>query len=128
MILGIDLGQKTTGLAISDGQLATPYKTITHKNISQAISSIIQIIELEGIKTVVLGYVPGKINRLFENFAHRLKEQKPDIEIIMWDETLSTRQATETMIKLGVPKKKKKKLKHEYSATVILQSYLDEND
>ncbi|MBI4037462.1 Holliday junction resolvase RuvX [Candidatus Curtissbacteria bacterium] len=128
MILGIDLGQKKSGLAISAGQLASPYKTIIHKNLEQAVTTMIRIIVVEGVKTVVIGYVEGKTQKQFQKFADLLKSKRPDLEIIMRDETLTTRQARETMIKLGVPKKKKNKLEHEYSAAVILQSYLDEND
>ena len=125
MFLGIDLGKKTTGLAISAGQLASPYATIIHKNIAEAISSMIQIIELEGIDTVVIGFVEGKIKSFFENFAKKLKKQKPDIKIVMWDETLTSRQATQSMIKLGIAKSKRRLKEHEVAAALILQSYLD---
>lgn len=125
MILGVDLGQKTTGLAISQGQLASPYSTITHKNTREALSSMIQIIELERIDTVVIGFVEGKIRSLFENFAKNLKKQKPNLKIILWDETLTSRQAKDNMIKLHVPKMKRRSKEHEMAASFILQSYLD---
>lgn len=125
MFLGIDLGQKTTGLAISEGQLASPYKTITHKNAEEALSLVIQIIELDNIDTVVLGYVEGKIKKLFIDFAQNLKAQKPEINLIMQDETLTSLQAQELQIKLSVPKTKRKEKEHEVAAAFILQSYLD---
>ncbi|OGD92548.1 hypothetical protein A2697_04645 [Candidatus Curtissbacteria bacterium RIFCSPHIGHO2_01_FULL_41_44] len=125
MYLGIDLGRKTTGVAISAGQLASPYATITHKNIDQAVNSIVQTIELEGIATVVIGCVEGKIKTLFEGFAKKLHKQKPDLKIILWDETLTTGQATQTMIKLQVPKMRRRQKEHEVAAAIILQSYLD---
>lgn len=125
MILGIDLGQKTTGLAISSGQLASPYATITHKNLDQAISSIIQIIELEGIDTVVIGFVEGKIKPMFEHFAQSLQKAKPNLKVILWDETLTSRQATESMIKLGIAKRRRRVKEHQVAAALILQSYLD---
>ena len=128
MILGVDLGQKTTGLAISEGQLASPYQTIKHKNLKDAKSFIIQIIERERVDTVVIGFVEGKIKILFENFAQDLKKVRPDLKIILWDETLTTRQATETMIKLGTAKIKRRQKEHEVAAALILQSYLDNHD
>lgn len=128
MILGVDLGQKTTGLAISSGQLATPYKTITHKNLDQAVNSIIQIIDIEKVDKVVIGFVKGQIQSLFDNFVEKLKKRKPQLEIIMWDETLTTRQARELQIKLQVPKNKRSKKEHEVAAGIILQSYLDYHD
>jgi putative Holliday junction resolvase len=126
MFLGIDLGEKTTGLAISDSSLATSYATIHHKNTSEALRIIMPVIEKEGVDTVVVGFVEGKIKPLFENFAKKLRQAKPDLKVILWDETLTSRQATETMVKLGIARKKRAKKQHEAAATLILQSYLDE--
>ena len=128
MILGIDLGQKTTGLAISEGRLATPYKTITHKSQKEALSKILEICREESIDKIVLGYVQGKIGKLFENFAKEFRKIKPNVEVVMVDETLTTRQAIETMIKLQLSKKARQKREHEIAAVLILQSYLDERD
>lgn len=125
MILGIDLGEKTTGLAISDSNIATPYKTITHKDQKSAADQVIAICAKEGIDTVVLGFVEGKIKKLFTEFAQNLKAQKPNIPIILVDETLTSGQARETMVKLKVPKFKRREKEHEYAAAIILQSYLD---
>lgn len=125
MILGVDLGQKTTGLAISSGQLASPYATVTHKNIQQAVTTLIRIIEQERINTVVIGFVEGKIKSMFENFAQKLRSVRPDLKIILWDETLTSRQATQTMVKLGIAKTKRTKRQHEVAAAIILQEYLD---
>ena len=125
MILGVDLGKKTTGLAISQGTIAAPYKTISHQSTKQLISPIIQIIEQETIDTVVIGYVEGTIKPLFENFAKKLKALKPDLKIIMWDETLTTRQAKDLQIKLQVSKTKRSIREHEIAASFLLQSYLD---
>lgn len=128
MILGIDLGEKTTGLAISDSNIATPYKTITHQNQKSAVSQVIAICSKEGIDTVVLGFVEGKIKKLFTDFESALKEIKPDLKVILWDETLTSGQARQTMIKLQVPKFKRRQKEHEVAAALILQSYLDSDD
>ena len=125
MILGIDLGAKTTGLAVSEGQFAKPYSTIVHKNFQQALSSIVQTIELEGVDTVVIGYVEGKIKPMFEKFAKELKKELPHVQIVMFDETLTTGQARDYMIKLQVPKTKRSQKEHEIAAAILLESYLD---
>lgn len=125
MFLGIDLGEKTTGLAISSGEIASPYKTITHKNLNQIQSLIIQIIELEEVDTVVVGFVEGKIKKMFTKFSQSLQKAKPHLKVILWDETLTSRQASDFMIKLGIAKKKRKEKEHEIAASLILQSYLD---
>ena len=128
MILGIDLGKKTTGIAISEGQLATPYKTITHKSQKEALDKILEICDSESIKKIVLGYVPGKIEKLFENFAKEFRKKRPAIKVVMVDETLTTRQATETMIKLQLSRKTRQKKEHEMAASQILQFYLNQSD
>lgn len=126
MILGIDLGAKTTGLAISNSNIATPYKTITHKNQKEATDQIVKVIDAENVDKVILGFVQGKIKKLFTDFQASLKREKPGLEIILWDETLTSGQARQTLIKLDVPKMKRRQKEHEYAAAVILQSYLDE--
>ena len=128
MILGIDLGAKTTGLAITGSNIATPYKTITHKNQKEATNQIVKIIDAENVDRVILGFVEGKIKKLFTDFQAGLKKEKPDLEVILWDETLTSGQARQTLVKLGIPKFKRRQKEHEYAAAAILQSYLDEND
>lgn len=127
MILAIDLGEKTTGLAVSDSTIATPYKTISHKTMDDALTSIIRIIDQEKIDTVVLGFVEGKIKVMFNDFATKLQSLIPNIKIIMVDETLTSLQARQTLIKLNVRKTKRAAKEHEVAASLILQSYLDAN-
>ena len=128
MILGIDLGQKTTGIAISEGQLATPFKTITHKSQKEALSKIIKLCDELGVEKLVVGYVEGKIKSLFESFVSNFKKARPAVRVVMVDETLTTRQAQETMIKLQLSRKKRQKKEHEMAAVLILQSYLNQHD
>lgn len=128
MILGIDLGQKTTGLAISEGNFASPYKTIKHNNQKAAVSQIVKIIDEVSAEKVVLGYVEGKIKKMFSEFAKSLRSQKPNIEIVLWDETLTSRQATETMIKLQIARRRRQIKEHSVAASHILQSYLERSD
>lgn len=128
MYLGIDLGRKKTGLAISEGTLASPYKTITHESLAQAIEKTVHEIDSLGVKTIVLGYIEGKNKGYFEKFARFVKSKRPNIKIIMEDETLTTGQARQTMVKLGLPQKKKSKKEDAIAASIILQGYLNVND
>lgn len=125
MILGIDLGKKTTGLAISHGTLATSYKTITHKSKQEALDQIVKIATTESIDIIVLGYVEGKIKSYFTDFANHIRRNLPKLEIVMVDETLTSRQAQQNLIKLQIPKGKRAKKEHEVAAALILQSYID---
>lgn len=126
MYLGIDLGAKTTGLAISEGQLASPYQTITHQSQKEAVEKVSVVVKDLSIRTVVLGFVEGKIKPLFTNFAKALKAKNPNLDIILWDETLTSGQARQTLIKLHIHQKKRAQKEHEAAAALILQSYLNE--
>ncbi len=119
------MGQKTTGLAISEGYLAAPYITIKHQSTEEAVQKIAKICDQLVIDKAVIGFVEGKIKSYFQYFVKKLKVERPKIEIILWDETLTTRQAKDYLIKLQVPKIKRKAKEHEVAAGIILQSYLD---
>jgi len=110
---------------MSDGRFAAPYKTITHKSQKETLAKILEICDEESVQKIVLGYVPGKIKKLFDAFAQKFKKERPNIEVVMVDETLTTRQARDLMIKLQIPKIKRGKREHEVAASAILQSYLD---
>ncbi|OGD81452.1 hypothetical protein A3A54_01615 [Candidatus Curtissbacteria bacterium RIFCSPLOWO2_01_FULL_39_62] len=125
MILGIDLGQKTTGLAISEGELATSHSTITHKSLTEAVSKVILFCDQNQVDTVIIGYVEGKNKIYFEKFREMLENKNSNLKTVMWDETLTTRQAISIMVKLGVPRQKRREKEHEVAASLILQSYLD---
>ena len=125
MILGIDLGQKTTGIAISEGNFASPYTTIKHQTIKEAVSKISKICDELGVKKLVVGFVEGKIKSYFQKFAKIFERINPEIEVILWDETMTTRQARSYMIKLQIPKIKRAEKEHQVAASIILQSYLD---
>ena len=125
MIVRIDLGQKTTGLAISQGNFASPYSTIKHQSIKEAVEKIIKICNQLQAEKVVVGFVEGKIKSYFQSFVKNFGNENPEIEVILWDETMSTRQARDYMLKLQVPKTKRSQKEHEVAAAIILQSYLD---
>lgn len=125
MILGIDLGQKTTGLAISEGNFASPYKTIKHQSTKEAIQKISPICQELSVTTVVVGYVEGKIKSHFQNFVNNFKIAHPAIKVVMLDETFTTRQARDSMIKLQIPKTKRKEKEHQIAASIILETYLN---
>lgn len=125
MILGIDLGKKTTGLAISSGTIASPYKTITHKNLAEAVKKISAVCHEQSIDKIILGFVEGKIKSYFEDFARKFQKINPKIEIVMRDETLTSRQAVDTMININLSRNKRRQREHEIAASLILQDYLE---
>ena len=128
MYLGIDLGRKKTGLAISEGSVASPYKTITHESLARAVEKTVREIDDLGAEIIVIGFVEGKNKAYFEKFGNLLKNKRPHVKIIMEDETLTTGQARQTMVKLQMPQKKKSKKEDAIAASIILQGYLNADD
>ena len=133
--MGLDLGSKTVGVAISDALLITaqPIETITRKEenkLRQTLARIETLIEEHGVEKIVLGY-PKNMNdsigdrALFsEEFKEKL-ERRTGLEVILWDERLTTVAADEVLIESGVRRENRKKYVDQIAAVFILQEYLD---
>ena len=130
--LGLDLGTKTLGIAISDrtGIIASFYDNIRYESEDDLISLIDDIIKKESIDMVVLGLpvnMDGSLGFRAEetmNFKAKL-ESIIDKEVVLQDERLSTRVATDVLIEADMSRKKRKDVIDGVSAVVILQTYLD---
>ncbi len=133
--LGLDLGKKSLGLAISDktGTIATFYKNIRYEDENKLIQELIEIIKKEQIDKLVLGYPKNMDNsegfraQETKEFKQKL-EDKIDKEIILQDERLSTRLAESVLINADISRKKRKKVIDGLSAVIILKSYLDRKE
>lgn len=125
-ILGIDYGRKKIGLAIgdTDPKMAEPYSVIRFKTISELVDKIEQVVQVEQVGQVVVGVSEGKTAQDSREFGKKL-EEKLGIPVAFQDETLTTQEAQELSIKAQIKRKKRRKLEDAYSATLILQSYLD---
>ena len=123
--LGLDLGKKSLGIAISDrtGLIATFYKNIRYEDENKLIEELLQIINKEEIDKIVLGYPKNMDNS--EGFR---AQETTDKEIILQDERLSTRMAESVLIGADISRKKRKKVIDGLSAVVILKSYLDRKE
>lgn len=131
--MGLDLGSKSLGLAISrSGLIASSYDTLYFKdeNYDVAVDIIIDILKLENINTLVVG-LPKHMNNdlgvrgeISVAFKEKLLK-KLQIEVILWDERSSTKAAIKTLVKSGATRKKQKAKKDELAAVIILQNYLD---
>jgi len=131
--LGLDLGSKTLGVAIStSGIIASALDTyrFTENNYEDAIQIVVKLIETHQIDTIVLGF-PKHMNndigirgRISEDFKKMIEEKKK-VEVVLWDERLSTKTALRVMIKGSERRDKQKSKKDELAAVVILQNYLD---
>lgn len=131
--LGLDLGSKTIGIAISEsGIIANSLETYRFKenDYEQARDYILTLSKKLGIDKIVLGYpkhmnndvgIRGKIS---EDFKKMIEDQSK-IEVILWDERLSTQTAIKALIKGFERRDTQKKKKDEVAAVLILQNYLD---
>ena len=133
-IIGLDLGTKTLGVAVSDklGFIASFYKTIffESENYESLIPAIKDLMDEFETKIVVLGLPKNMDNSL--GFASersinfkKLLEDNLDIEVILEDERLSSVEANNVLIKGDVSRKKRKGKVDSVAASIILQRYLD---
>ena len=132
--LGLDLGSKTLGVAISDRTncIASVYTTLRFENedYHELISSLKEIIEKEEIKTLILGLPKNMNNTLGEralitlDFKEML-ENNLKIPVIMEDERLTSVISNNVLIKADMSRNKRKKKVDGMAAVIILQGYLD---
>lgn len=131
--LGLDLGSKTLGVAISDktGLVARSLKIIRHdENYPSLIPEVKELVTENKVDAIVLGYPKNMNNsigekaKLSETFKESL-EEVCNIPVYLEDERLTTKEATNILISNNTSRKKRKKVIDSMAATIILQSYLD---
>lgn len=120
--LGIDWGLKKIGLAVSDGELAAPFKTITVRNLEDALSQIKTVVENEQIDLLVLGKPEGESGKLVDKAYRKMKQEGWNVSFA--DETLSTKAAQSLMVEMGLGQKSRRE-DNTVSAAIILQRWLD---
>ena len=132
--LGIDLGSKTLGLAMSDTTLtiASTYKTIFFKDedYNSTINEIKDIIKEYNITKIILGLPKNMNNTLGERAEITLKykellEKSTDLPVIMFDERLTSVISNSILIEADISRKKRKKKVDSIAAQIILQDYLN---
>lgn len=137
-VLGIDFGESRIGIAISDpmGIIAQGYDTIHWKNTDCIpYNDIISLVKEKDIKRIVVGF-PRNMNgtigprgertiEFIDGLEKALLIEYTDIEIIKWDERLSTKAAYRTIHEIGLKAKNKKGIVDKLASVHILQNYLD---
>ncbi len=130
-LMGLDLGEKTIGVALSDPLRITAQglKVIRRQTLEQDLKELDQIVEDYSVKEVVVGLprmMNGTIGPMGEKaleFASILRERW-EIAVQTWDERLSTMQAEKVLLEADLTRKKRKGLIDKTAAVIILQSYL----
>ncbi len=116
--LGIDYGTKKVGVALCEGILPYPYKTLDTK---RAVGEICRMVDEEKVQVIVVGQPTEKISKPFRQFIKDIKALVR-AKLIIWDETLSSQKAREYLIDKN---KKQKQQEHAIAACIILEDYLN---
>lgn len=134
-IIGLDYGDKTVGVAISDALLLTaqPVETIKRDRpakLRKTFARIEELIQEYEIEKVVIG-LPKKMNNEEGDRCQQTKafgeqlERRTGLEIIYWDERLTTVAADAILSEGGVRKENRKEFIDKVAASLILKGYLD---
>lgn len=131
-IMGLDVGDKTIGVALSDplGWTAQGLEVIRRENLEKDLNRLAQIIQEYEVEKILVG-IPKNMNATIGPqaekvlaFIEELKKQFT-LPIQTWDERLSTVAAERMLIQADVSRSKRKKVIDKMAAAVILQGFLD---
>jgi putative Holliday junction resolvase len=131
-LIGIDLGSKTIGLALSDVSLtiASPLETLRRSKFSVDAAALLALAGRHGVGGLVIGHplnldgTRGPRAQATESFARNL-ERLTDRPIALWDERLSTSAVTRTLIEADASRRRRAELVDKMAAAYILQGALD---
>lgn len=130
--MGLDVGDKTIGVALSDPMflLAQAKETIKRKKASVDIQRLVELINENDVNLIVVG-LPKNMNNTIGpqsmkvmSFVDLLKKQT-DIEIVYQDERMTTIQSESVLIDMKVRRENRKEYIDKIAASFILQTYLD---
>lgn len=131
-ILGLDLGKKRVGVAVSDinQKVASPYLVIENKKFTEITNIIENIILEKNICAIIIGdpiNMDGSIGPKSQSSkAFMINLSKIiNIPILLWDERLSTVYAEKSLLELDLSRKKRTKIIDKIAASLILQGFLD---
>jgi len=134
-IMGLDFGSKTVGVALSDplGITAQGLEIVRRESenkLRRTLARIEALIEEYQVEKIVLGLplnmndTAGERVAKTEEFANMLR-RRTGLEIVMWDERLTTVEAHEIMMEAGIRREDRHKYVDKIAATLILQGYLN---
>jgi putative holliday junction resolvase len=131
-VLGIDPGARRIGLALSDpeGQFASPVPAVQSHGAAETLRRLTAEVARLGAERVVMGLPlrldgsEGESARLARKLAERLRVAT-GLEVVLWDERLTSRAAERALAEAGVHGARRKKAVDSVAAALLLQSYLD---
>jgi len=131
-LLGLDLGTKTIGVAVSDGlrYTATPLETIARRKFTADAARLLALIAENAAVALVLGLPlnmdgsEGPRAQSTRAFARSLAQKTP-LPILFWDERLSTSAVTRVLIEADTRRDRRAEVVDKLAASYILQGFLD---
>src|SRR5438552_4207624 len=131
-LMGLDVGTKTIGLALSDTRrvIATPLETIRRRRFRDDMARLSALIDAHGVAGLVIGLpltlagTDGPRTQSIRQFARNLLDVR-DLPIVLWDERLSTAAVTRQMIAADLTRKRRGAIVDRVAAAYILQGCLD---
>jgi len=132
-VLALDLGEVRIGLALSDplGVVAHPLETLASDGARRDLERVERLIRDREVVRVVVGLPlhmsgdEGSGAAAARRFAARLRGRVPGVEVVLWDERLTTVQAERAMRAANVRRGKRREVIDGLAAVLILQNYLD---
>ena len=133
IILGLDIGDARTGVAISDelGIAAHPLCTIHRKSRKAVLAKLQELVAAHKVERIVVGLplqldgTEGTQTRKVKRLAEKLQQQV-DVPIVFWDESYTTVEAAEILQGANKRRKRRKQLIDQVAAVLILEGYLEE--
>jgi putative Holliday junction resolvase len=130
--MGLDFGDKTIGIAISDplGWTAQAKGVIRRKNLTDDFAQLKEYLDKYNIQEIIVGLpvnmdgTAGSRVKKTEEFVNFLRK-RVEIPVKVWDERLSTRQAENILLEADLSRRKRKEFIDQVAASIILQNYLD---
>lgn len=131
-LLGLDWGEETIGVSVSDplGLTAQGVTVIKRRGLEKDLEKLQELCNHFRVGSIVLG-LPlsmdgsrGKQVEKVEDFA-ALIEERLNIPVVFWDERLTTVAAEKTLLKANVSRKKRRRVIDKMAAILMLQGYLD---
>lgn len=130
--MGLDIGEKRIGVALSDplGIMASALTVIERRTEEEAVDEVIELAHRNEVERIVIGLprsLDGSMGRqaqAVQGFVELLKSST-GLPVITWDERLSTVAAERTLLEAGTKRDKRKKHRDAVAAAFILQGYLD---
>lgn len=133
-VLGLDLGEKTLGIAESDlmGIIAQGVENFRFEDcqFNKALERVIYYVKKDNINEIALGlplHMSGdesEHSKMARDFKLSIEEALPNVKVVLIDERWTTKQATRRLLEADLSRNKRKKVIDKMAAVVILETYL----